>query len=186
MCIVVALITACWMGACLSQIASEQGPASTVYKRVVRRQPSRFPAGTHLPGKNELRACGEINLKTFSPTRDLIRFEDSRVWWESDNSRGPEDDHMINHAMEEPLRKLVNLVAKRGGTLKVHDAYRATGVHLRNSLHKEGRAIDLTCDEFNLETLAKLCWAAGFDWVFYEGPNKKSGDHIHCSVKKAN
>ena len=181
--VVLASLIAGWMGACFSEFASRQEGSSLVYRRVVRRQPSRFPKETHLPRKNELLACGPINLKTFSPSRDLVRFDDKRVWWESDHGHGPEDDHMINQALEEPLRKLINLVDKRGGVLKVYDAYRATGVHLSNSLHKEGRAMDLTCNEMSLETLAKLCWAAGFDWVYYEGPSKKGGDHIHCSVK---
>jgi hypothetical protein len=182
--VVVALFIAGWMGACFSQFASRQEEGSSlVYRRVVRRQPSRFPRDTHLPRKNELLACGPINLKTFSPAKDLVRIDDRRVWWESDHRHGPEDDHVINQALEEPLRKLINLVDKRGGVLKVYDAYRATGVHLSNSLHKEGRAIDLTCEGFSLEVLAKLCWAAGFDWVYYEGPTKKGGDHIHCSVK---
>jgi hypothetical protein len=105
------------------------------------------------------------------------------VWWESDNDVNDcEDDHSVHKSLAGPLSNLVELVSRQGGVLKIQDAYRAHGVHNPRSLHKEGRAVDVTCDEFPLEKLAKLCWSAGFDWVYYEdGPG---GAHIHCSVKR--
>jgi hypothetical protein len=118
----------------------------------------------------------------FSPGRDLTFIDDARVWWESDNDDGDnEDDHSIHKSLEIPLRRVIELVAARGATLKVQDAYRPAGIHNPRSLHKEGRAVDLTCDDMPLEDLAKLCWAAGFDWVYYE---TRGGAHIHCSVKR--
>ena len=54
---------------------------------------------------------------------------------------------------------------------------------MKTSLHKEGRAIDVTCDQMPLEELAKLCWISGFDWVYYEA-RKGKGPHIHCSVRR--
>ncbi len=185
-CILLAVLLAGWMGACVAQFAvpGREGESTSVaYRRVERRQPNHFPRGTHLPKKNELLASGPNNPKAFVPAREIMRIEDIRVWWESDNRPGPEDDHLINHAMEAPVRRLFNLVSARKALLKVHDTYRPTGVHLDHSLHKEGRAIDLTCEGITMETLAKLCWAAGFDWVYYEAGNKKNGEHIHCSVK---
>ena len=85
-------------------------------------------------------------------------------------------------------------------TLRVQEAYRPSTIHSALSLHKEGRALDLTCPsldpEWNpddpnahrpspksLEILAKLTWAAGFDWVYYEVP-KSSGAHLHVSVRR--
>ncbi len=65
----------------------------------------------------------------------------------------------------------------------MQDAYRPGGIHNPTSLHKEGRAIDITCKELSLEKLAKLCWAAGFDWVYHE-VKAKLGAHVHCSVKR--
>lgn len=148
----------------------------------VRREPSKFPSNTHFPLGNEGRISGSIDLATFDPENDLISLYDSRVWWESDNDNNDdEDDHIINRVMERPLKRLIELVCQKNGLLEIHDSYRPTGIHNPKSLHKEGRAIDVTCDDFPLETLAKLCWAAGFDWVFYE---RKGGAHVHCSVRR--
>ncbi|MFC1452487.1 hypothetical protein ACFLSJ_03985 [Verrucomicrobiota bacterium] len=109
--------------------------------------------------------------------------DDPRVWWESDNDdKDTEDDHSIHRSLEAPLRRLIELVHERGGALEVQDAYRAGGVHNPRSLHKEGRALDVTCDEMSLEDLAKLCWAAGFDWVYHE--DRGTGPHVHCSVRR--
>ena len=148
----------------------------------VRAEPTRFPPNEHLPPRREGAVCLSVDPNSFSPGRDLVRVDDARVWWESDQDENDdEDDHSMHYAMETPLRRLIELVAQRGGTLKVQDAYRASRVHSSRSLHKEGRALDLTCDEWPLEDLAKLCWAAGFDWVYYEAP-KGGGEHIHCSI----
>ena len=117
-----------------------------------------------------------------------MRFEDKRVWFESDYDKVvDEDDHMIHRALEVPLKRLVNLMEKKRGTLKVQDAYRASErnkIHLDTSLHCEGRAVDLTSDTMSLTELAKLAWQAGFDFVLYEKP-RKSGVHLHCSVKRS-
>ena len=107
------------------------------------------------------------------------------MWWESDNDEAQgdtEDDHLVHYALEESLRRVIELVVQEGGTLEVHDAYRATGVHSPKSLHKQGRAVDLTCDELGLERLAILTWAAGFDWLYHEAP-KRGGHHVHASVR---
>ncbi len=150
----------------------------------IRPEPERFPANTHMPPVRETVASGAIDMNSFLAERDLIRIDDSRVWWESDNDVGDdEDDHEIHKSMEEPLRRLIELVCQHGGTLKVHDAYRYMGIHVQRSLHKEGRAVDVTCNELSEEKLAKLCWVSGFDWVYYE-KKKNRGVHIHCSVRK--
>ncbi len=147
-----------------------------------RPEPKRFPARTCLPDQKEVLVCGEP-IGRFFPRHDLVRVDDSRVWWESDYDKNDtEEDRLMHRAMEEPFRRLVELVVRAGGTLKVQDAYRAEGIHKTKSLHKEGRAIDVTCDELGLEKLAMLCWAAGFDWVFHEIP-RNGGAHIHASVR---
>ena len=159
-------------------------PAGIPLTEPVRPEPNQFPRNTHLPGAREAEACGSIDLSTFSPGRDLIYVNDSRVWWESDHdgTADTEDDHTIHRRVEEPLRRLIELVSERGGTLEVHDAYRGTGIHNTGSLHREGRALDVTCDQIPLEDLAKLSWAAGFEWVFYEA--RRTGPHIHCSMPR--
>ena len=155
----------------------------------VRPAPSAFPPDSNLPRGKEIYASGPIDLTTFNPTNDIIRFEDSRVWFDSDNHHRPNDadDHLIHRSLEVPLKRLVNLLAKKRGTLKIQDAYRAADknkIHLAVSLHCEGRAVDLTCDQISLSDLAKLAWQSGFDFVLYEKP-VKSGLHLHCSVKRS-
>ena len=168
--------------------AVKKAPPPDLHKPV-REAPASFPPDSNLPRGKEIYASGPIDLKTFSPTNELVRFEDLRVWFESDNDHhsDDEDDHVIHRALEVPLKRLVNLLEKKGGTLKVQDAYRhaeKNRIHLTSSLHCEGRAVDLTCEKVSLSELAKLAWQAGFDFVLYETP-KKSGVHLHCSVKRS-
>lgn len=168
-------------------VKDEFVPLADLHKPV-REAPASFPPDSNLPRGREIFASGPIDLETFDPERDLTRFEDQRVWYESDvrKSSPDDDDHIIHKAMREPLTRLVNLLEQRGGKLKVHDAFRAADknkIHMANSLHCEGRAIDLTCESYDLGELAKLAWQAGFDFVLYEKP-KSSGLHLHCSVKR--
>jgi hypothetical protein len=149
-----------------------------------REMPSRFPKDTHLPPIKESLASGPIDLATFNPTQDLVRFECRSVWFESDEDKvREEDDHVMHRLAAAPLRRLVALVEDNGGRLKVHEAYRCTGIHKSRSLHREGRALDLTCEKMSLSDLAKFCWVAGFDWVYYEAPSG-GGEHVHCSVRR--
>ena len=154
----------------------------------VRPMPERFRRDTSLPGPREINCSDPIDMETFSAGRDLVYVDDPRVYWESDNDSKEMDvecDHTFNRAAEEPFRRLLNLLLKHhpGSTLEVQEAFRPTGIHVQRSLHREGRALDLTCDQIPLEELAKLCWAAGFDWVLYEH-KKGTGPHIHASVKR--
>lgn len=149
----------------------------------IRKLPKTFKPNTHKPASGEGQNSVSVKDVDFDPDRDLVHVDDDRVWWESEHDKGDtEDDHLMHHSMEAPLRQLIELVSARGGQLKVQDAYRPSGIHATTSLHRQGRAIDLTCDELGLEMLAKLCWVAGFDWVYYEAP-RKGGQHVHCSVR---
>lgn len=152
----------------------------------VREAPAAFARNACLPDVREVDASGAIDLTTFSPGRDLIYLDDARVWWESDEDGVHDDecDHSMHGAMELPLRRLIELATTRQGRLKVQDAFRPTGIHNPRSLHREGRAIDLTSDDIPLDELAKMCWQAGFDWVFYECP-KNGGHHVHASVRRS-
>lgn len=172
----------------------------------VRPFPDKFPRRSCMPDMRESEACGAISNSLFSAGRDLVYVDDPRVWWESDfdGETDDEDDHSMHRALEAPFRRLVELVAMSNATLRVQEAYRPTGIHASMSMHKEGRALDLTCPDLDpavtgpldprdgkqvlpsatsLEILAKLCWAAGFDWVYYEVP-KNSGAHLHVSVRR--
>lgn len=162
-----------------------------------RPAPDKFPRDAKMPNKKEVDVSMGIDDVDFSAGRDLVYVEDARVWWESDNDKDPEDDecdHSIHAAMEIPFRRLANLVSAAGWQLRVQEGYRATGIHADKSLHKQGRALDLTVERLGetkltpfeklaaYEALAKLVWQAGFDWVYYEN-SRGSGPHIHASVR---
>ena len=171
------------------EAAEKKAPPPPDLHNPVREAPAAFPPDSNLPRGKEIYASGPIDLARFNPTNDLVRFADKRVWFESDNDHpgDNEDDHVVHRAMEVPLGRLVNLLEKKGGRLKVQDAYRHADknpIHMATSLHCEGRAVDLTCEKVSLSELAKLSWQAGFDFVLYEVP-RKSGVHLHCSVKRA-
>lgn len=167
-------------------------------EKPVRAAPAKFPRDSKMPNKRERDVSGITLNSEFSPGRDLIYVSDSRVWWESDNDGETDEecDHTMHKAMEIPFRRLVNLVESQTDyQLRVQEVYRPSGIHTRNSLHKEGRAIDITLgykkggklktiSEMNeaYELLCKLAWQAGFDWVFYEY-SSGSAPHVHASVR---
>ena len=162
----------------------------------VRPAPEKVKRDSYFPAIRESEASGAIVNSEFSAGRDLVFVDDDRVWWESDNDGETDDecDHSMHVAMEIPFRRLANLVVAAGWQLRVQEAYRATGTHASKSLHKHGRALDLTVDTLGdvklthfekiaaYEALAKMAWQAGFDWVYYEN-SAGGGPHIHASVK---
>jgi hypothetical protein len=162
----------------------ETNKTSSVEAYKFREEPEKFPPKSYMPKVRESAASGGIDLNTFSAGRDLIYFDNKTVWWESDNDDSTydtEDDHTIHKNIKEPLEKVIFLVNQAGGTLKVQDTFRGNGIHSSKSLHKEGRAVDLTAKNLGLEQLAKFAWMAGFDWVYFE---TSGGHHIHASVKR--
>jgi len=100
------------------------------------------------------------------------------------------EDILMHPAMLLPLWRLNELVTEEWGgqiRLRVTDAYDSLLEHdlgqpdenRKNSLHFEGRAIDLTTWPIEPNRYSRLCslaHCAGFDWVHNEG------DHCHAAI----
>ncbi len=138
--------------------------------------------GEHIPSKSETSTVGPLAKKITRNSPEfnkLVKNTNPDIVFK--NEEGTDADRYMTKKVSSKLNALSVEVHKYWNSVKlrVTEAWDENNEHSINSLHYEGRSVDLTTfpvKNDRLGMLGRLAVNVGFEWVYYEG------NHIHASM----
>jgi hypothetical protein len=145
-------------------------------------KPRTLQVSEYFPNSAEAETVGSLSRRIRRGTpafAGLVRCDSDDVVFKDEERTGA--DRMMVPRAQDRLLVLARLVRREwpGVKVRVTEAWDENSEHGENSVHYEGRALDLTTSDLDakkLGRLAGLAVEAGFDWVY----NEKT--HVHVSV----
>ena len=151
-------------------------------------QPYSLSKNQKYPSGGEISNCGRVTSSASTMTLTNIAYCNYSHCFKFEEAGGDLSDCYMTQRLKSKVEKLGELVYNEWNgeyRILITEAWDNNKVHSGNSLHYEGRAVDMVVvDAANIRhpekmgRLGGLAIEAGFDWVWYEK------NHIHASVKK--